>query len=108
MLHKSELGEHVDRFPADQDGRVPEHGDHWSDLNFEHGPNDPHEEGISNKERTRRRDFLDGEWWSKIIAQVNEQKKRLSQTHGGTPIRKWRDEVIDDGEPPQQPGFEVE
>ena len=43
-----------------------------------------------------------------VIAQVNEQKESLSQLPGGNPIRKWRDEVIDDAKPPQQPGFEVE
>ena len=105
MLHQSELGEHVDRFPADTDGNIPEHGDHWSDLNFDHGPNDPQEEGISDEERTRRKEYLDSEWWPKIIAQVNEQKKTLSQLPGGNPIHKWREAVIDDAEPTEQHGF---
>ena len=108
MLHKKELGEHADQFPADQDGHVPEHGDHWSDLNFEHGPNDPHEDGISDEERARRTNYLDSEWWPKIIAQVNEQKESLSQLPGGNPIHKWREEVIDAAEPPQQHGYEAD
>ena len=108
MLHKSELGEHADRFPIDQDGNIPEHGDHWSDSHFEHGPNDPHEEGISDEERARRMDYLNTQWWPKIIAQVNEEKESLSQLPGGNPIRKWREGVIDAVEPQQQHGFEVE
>lgn len=107
MLHKSELGEHADRFPADRDGNVPEHGDSWSDLNFEHGPNDPHEEGISDEERARRMQFLDAEWWPQVIAQVNDEKQKLSQLPGGNPIRKWRENVIDDAMPRQQHGFEA-
>ena len=108
MLHRSELGEHAGRFPTDQDGNVPEHGDHWGELNFEHGPNDPHENGISDEERARRMDYLNSEWWPKIIAQVNEEKNKLSRLPGGSPIRKWREQVIDAVEPRQPHGFEVE
>jgi len=108
MLHKSKLGAHAHRFPADQDGNVPEHGDHWSDLNFEHGPHDPHEAGISDEERARRTKYLDDEWWPKIVAQVHEEKEKLSQLPGGNPIHHWRDEVIDAAKPPQQHGYEAE
>ena len=107
MLHKSELGEHADRFPTDAEGIVPEEGDHWSDLTFEHGPHDPHEEGISDEERARRMEYLDNEWWPKIIAHVNEQKETLSQLPGGNPIHRWRRGVIDAAKPRQQHGFEA-
>ena len=108
MLHKSELGEHADRFPADSEGNVPEHGDHWSNLNFDHGSNDPHEEGISDEARAQRMEYLDDEWWPKIIAQVNQEKETLSQLPGGNPIHKWRAEVIDAADPPRPHGYEAE
>lgn len=106
MLHKSELGEHAHRFPTDLDGQIPEHGDHWSDMHFEHGPHDPDEPGISAEERARRIEYLDTQWWPQILAQVQTEKEKLHQLPGGNPIKKWRDEVM--REPPSPHGFEVE
>jgi len=73
MIHKSELGEHAERFPADSAGHVPEQGDDWRGMSFEHGPHDPDEKGISDEERQRRIEHLDQEWWPNVIAQVNEE-----------------------------------
>ena len=53
-------------------------------------------------------EYLDNEWWPKIIAQVNEQKTSLSQLPGGSPIHKWRENVIDAAAPREQHGFEAE
>lgn len=106
MLHQSELGDHASRFPVDQQGRVPEEGDDWRNMRFDYGSNDPHEKGISDEERRRRIDYLDQEWWPKVIAQVNAEIEKLGQLPGGSPIKKWRDVVM--REPPQPHGFEVE
>ena len=108
MLHISELGEHAHRFHAhaDKDGHVPEHGDHWTNMKFDQGANDPDEEGISEEERQRRIAHLDEQWWPNVIAKVNQEKETLSQLPGGNPIRKWRDAAMQ--EPPQAHGFEVE
>lgn len=107
MLHRSELGEHARHFPADQDGNVPEPGDHWSDLNFDHGPNDPLEAGISQEERARRTAWLNEHWWPSVIEQVNQEKHNLVRAHGINPIQRWREEVIDAAEPPVQHGFQA-
>lgn len=105
MLHISELGEHAHRFFADKDGNVPEHGDHWRNMKFDHGDNDPHEEGISEEERQRRIAYLDEQWWPNIIAQVNQEKETLSQLPDGNPIKKWREGA--NQEPPPPHGFQV-
>jgi len=106
MIHKSELGEHAERFPADSAGHVPEQGDDWRGMSFEHGPHDPDEKGISDEERQRRIEHLDQEWWPNVIAQVNEEIRQLGLLPGGSPIKKWRDQVM--REPPEPHGFEVE
>ncbi len=107
MLHITDLGEHAHRFHghADQDGNVPEHGDHWSDMKFDHGANDPHEEGISEEERNRRIAYLDEQWWPQVLAHVNQEKGALSQLPGGNPIKKWREQGTQDPPPPH--GFQV-
>jgi hypothetical protein len=106
MFHKSELGEHARRFPSDRNGNVPEHDDHWRDMEFEHGPNDPNEEGVSEEERKRRIKYLDEEWWPEVIARVNKEKEKLASLPGGNPIHRWREEVVKDE--PQPHGFRVE
>lgn len=106
MLHKSELGEHADRFPHDRDGHVPEHGDHWSDMSFEHGPHDPDEPGIGEKEKAKRTAYLDNEWWPSILGKVRDERDALAALPGGTPIKRWRDEAMQ--EPPEQHGYNVE
>jgi hypothetical protein len=106
MLHISELDEHAHRFHKDKDGNVPEHGDDWRNMKFDHGANDPDEAGISDEERQLRLAYLDDQWWPKVIAQVNQEKEALSQLPGGSPIKKWRDEAMQ--EPPTAHGFIVE
>jgi hypothetical protein len=106
MLHKSELGEHATRFPTDQDGHIPEHGDHWGDMKFDHGPNDPDEQGISDEERARRIEYLDKQWWPQVLADVNAEKGKLDGLPGGNPIKRWSEQVMHD--PPEPHGFEVE
>ena len=106
MLHKSELGKHAERFPFDLDGRIPEHGDHWGDMRFDHGPNDPEEEGIGEEERARRLEYLDTVWWPQVLADVRAEKEKLDQLPGGNPIRKWREQTMH--EPPEAHGFEVD
>jgi len=105
MFHRSELGDHAHKFPADRDGHVPEHHDHWRNMNFDHGEHDPHEPGISEEERQRRVAYLDHNWWPKIIAHVNDEKQKLAQSPQGMPIHRWRQQVME--EPPQQHGFEA-
>ena len=104
MLHESKFGDHAHKLPSDRDGNVPEAGDDWRNMNFDHGELDPHEEGISDDERARRMDQLDTQWWPQVIAQVNKQKEELGQLPGGSPIRKWREEVM--RSPHLQHGFE--
>lgn len=104
MLHRSELGEHASKFPADRKGHVPEHHDHWSKMDFDHGAEDPNEAGISAEERERRIRFLDEQWWPRVIAQVHEERAKLAKLPGGTPIRRWRESVMTDT--PVQHGFE--
>ncbi len=96
MLHISELGKYAHLFQshADNDGHVPEHGDHWSTMKFEHGDQDPNEDGITEEERLHRIAYLDEQWWPNVIAQVNQQKESLSKLPDGNPIRKWRDEAM--------------
>jgi hypothetical protein len=108
MLHLSDLGEFAHRFHlhADKNGHVPEHGDHWKQMDYNHGANDPDEEGISDEERQRRTSYLDEQWWPNILSQVNQEKDTLSQLPGGNPIRKWRETAMN--EPQQAHGFEVE
>jgi hypothetical protein len=106
MLHKSELGEHADRFPQDSDGHVPEHGDHWSDMSFEHGPHDPDEPGISAEERAKRMEYLDSQWWPSLLEKVGKQRDELAQLPGGSPIKRWREEAM--REPPSQHGYNAE
>ncbi len=105
MLHKSELGEHADRFPHDNNGHVPEQGDHWSDMAFDHGKNDPVAEGIDDAERARRTEYLDSEWWPTVLAKVGKERDALAQLPGGSPIKQWRDEVMQ--EPPTQHGYDA-
>lgn len=106
MLHKSELGEHADRFPSDQNGHVPEHDDHWSEMHFEHGPHDPDEAGISDEERARRTEYLDTQWWPQILAQVRAERENLDQLPGGNPIKRWHEQVM--RKPPDPGGIDVE
>ena len=106
MIHKSELGEHADRFPHDNDGHVPENDDHWSGMAFDHGENDPTAEGIGEAERARRTEFLDSEWWPAVLAKVREGQDTLAQLPGGSPIKRWRDVVMHD--PPPQHGYNAE
>jgi hypothetical protein len=106
MLHISELGEHAHRFLADAKGNVPEPGDHWRHMEFDHGPHDPNESGITDEERNRRIAYLDEQWWPQVLEQVNREKDHLSQLPGGNPIKKWRDDVMQT--PPNAKGFEVE
>jgi hypothetical protein len=75
-------------------------------MKFDHGANDPDEAGISDEERQLRLAYLDDQWWPKVIAQVNQEKEALSQLPGGSPIKKWRDEAMQ--EPPTAHGFIVE
>ena len=49
MLHKSHCGHHADNMPADLDVHIPEDGDDWRKMNYDHGPRNPHEEGISDE-----------------------------------------------------------
>jgi hypothetical protein len=98
MIHISDLGEYAHRFFADQDGHVPEHGDHWGNMKIDHGENDPDEEGISGEERQRRITYLNEQWWPEVIAEVNREKEELSKLPGGNPIKKWK-EAISEGSP---------
>jgi hypothetical protein len=106
MLHKSKLGEHAAHFPTDLDGHVPEPTDHWSAMNFEHGPHDPDEPGISEEEKARRVAYLDTEWWPSVLAHVEKGKSTLSALPGGNPIKHWRDVVMHEPKPAH--GFQVE
>ena len=94
MLHKSILGEHAAHFPQDEQGHIPEPGDHWSHMKFELGPNSPFEEGLSHEEREKRTQYLDQVWWPKILEHVSEGRKKLAALPEGNPIRYWR-EVVD-------------
>ncbi|MEQ8791604.1 MAG: hypothetical protein RIC55_35405 [Pirellulaceae bacterium] len=104
MLHHSKLGESARHFPQDRQGHIPDHRDHWSHMDFDHGEHDPEEPGISEEERARRVEYLDTVWWPKIIAQVNQQKKNVVDLPHDTFIRKWSQEVME--QPPEQEGFE--
>jgi hypothetical protein len=104
MLHHSKLGDLAKHFPKDRRGNVPDHRDHWSHMDFDHGEHDPDEPGISQEERERRIAYLDNQWWPKIIAQVNEQKKNLAGQPHETHIREWVEDVMK--EPPEQKGYE--
>jgi hypothetical protein len=106
MLHKSELGEHADRFPHDNDGNVPEDGDHWSAMSFEHGPHDPDEDGIDEAEKAKRTKYLDDEWWPALVAKVREERDSLAALPGGSPIKRWRDQVMH--EPHEQHGYNTQ
>lgn len=105
MLHKSELGEHADRFPQDRDGNVPEAGDHWSGMSFDHGPHDPAEPGISDEEKAKRVAYLDSQWWPDVLGKVRTERDALAALPGGSPIQRWHDEAMK--EPPQQHGYEA-
>ena len=106
MIHKDELGEHAAHFPHDQNGHIPEPGDHWSKMSFEYGPNSPDEPGIDETEKARRIEYLDKVWWPQILTHAQEGRKKLQALPGGSPIKHWRDEVIVD--PPMSHGFQVE
>ncbi len=108
MIHLSDLIEYAHWFlhHADQDGHVPEHGDHWSKMNYDHGEQDPDEPGISEAERQRRVAYLNETWWPDVIAHVNEQKEELSNLPGGNPIEKWREIAM--RHPPNAHGFGVD
>ncbi len=106
MQHKSHFGHHADKLPADRDGQIPEHGDDWRDMNYDHGPHDPEEEGIKDEEQAQRIEYLDKEWWPKIIAIANQQKSEIELSTADTPIKHW--EEIMHQHPPHSHGFEVE
>jgi hypothetical protein len=106
MLHKSKFGHHGEKLPSDLDGQIPEEGDDWRDMNFDHGPLSPDEPGISNEERTQRMEHLDKEWWPKIIAIANSQRAQIELSPADTPIKHWEDVMHQ--HPPRQHGFEVE
>lgn len=94
MLHKSILGEHAAHFPHDEEGHVPEPGDHWSKMKFQLGPNSPFEEGISHEEKAKRTEYLDKVWWPKILEHVAEGKAKLDGLPEGNPVKHWRDAVM--------------
>jgi hypothetical protein len=106
MLHKSLLGEHAVHFPCDEEGHIPEPGDHWSKMKFQLGPNSPFEEGISHAEKTKRTEYLDREWWPKVLERVAIGKARLDGLPEGNPIQHWRQEVMTDPDNPS--GFTVD
>ena len=106
MLHKKELGPHARHFPADRQGRVPESGDDWRHMEFDHGPADPAEPGISPEEKQRRLDYLDQQWWPQVIARVNQQRETLEREHGETFMKLWRECLRI--KPSEPHGFEVE
>jgi hypothetical protein len=106
MLHKSHFGHHADNMPADLDGHIPEDGDSWRKMNYDHGPRNPHEEGISDKEQAERMEYLDKEWWPKIIAIASQQRSQIELSSADTPIKHW--EEIMHQHPSLPHGFEVE
>ena len=93
MFHKSKLDEYGHRFPHDQTGQVPVHGDHWREMQFDHAGMDPHEEGISVEEQSRRMEYLNNEWWPEVLQQVHNEKQRLEAEHGETFTHHWHDIV---------------
>jgi len=106
MFHKSELGEHADKFVHDQGGHVPHEGDDWRDMNFDHGAMDPDEEGISEEEAARRTEYLDQVWWPRVIAWISDQQGHLTHVHGESFIRQWQHAIYQPAAAPS--GFDVE
>lgn len=105
MLHKDKLGEHAAHFPHDDEGHIPEPGDHWANMKFQLGPNSPFEEGISAEERARRTEYLDKVWWPAILEHAKEGRAKLRLLPDGSPIQHWRDEVMP--EPTPQHGYHM-
>lgn len=105
MFHKSHIGEHGERFPADLKGHVPVHGDCWRRMHFDHGELDPEEPGISEEERARRITYLDKVWWPQVLEKVHAERLLLEAEHGPTFMERW-DEVAHQG-PPMPHGFEA-
>lgn len=87
MFHRNELGDHGHKFPADLDLQIPEPGDDWRQMKFEHGPNDPNEPGIRPEERQRRIEFLDKQWWPEVLAKVAAAHETLPE---GSFIKRWQ------------------
>ena len=105
MFHKSKLGEYDHRFPHDQAGHVPVHRDHWQQMQFDHADMDPHEDGISGEESTRRLEYLNQVWWPAILQRVNDERQRLETEYGQTFTKHWHDIVYQS--PKTEHGFGV-
>lgn len=89
MFHKSKLEKFKASFPHDSTGHVPVHVDCWRQMEFDHADQDPNEEGISAEEKTRRIEYLDKEWWPKVLAGVREEHERLTDEHGESFMQQW-------------------
>lgn len=105
MLHKSSFEHFSGRFPHDTKGNVPVHRDHWHEMEYDHGDMDPNELGISDEEKARRIEYLNTEWWPKILEQVEEERQRLAHQHGETFMEHWKSVTHIDPEGHQ--GFEI-
>ena len=104
MFHKSKLKKFGGNFPHDKQGHVPVHVDCWRKMEFDHADQDPDAEGISEEEKARRIEYLDKQWWPKILAEVQDEHARLIDEHGESFMQHW-DSVVN--EPPHlQHGFE--
>jgi hypothetical protein len=104
MFHKSHLGEHADHFPHDLEGHIPQEGDDWRTMKFDHGEMNPHEDGITEEERAKRLDYLDEVWWPETLARVEEERSRQHRLYGESFFRRW-EEIVNQA-PPVQHGFE--
>ncbi len=105
MFHRSELAEYGTRFPHDHAGYVPVPGDHWRQMHFDHAGMDPDEEGISDQEWARRIDYLDTVWWPRVLARVNEERRRLANQCGPSFTARWERAV--NNAPVEAHGFEL-
>jgi len=73
--HKTNFGKFAPRI-TDINGYVPEPGDDWRDMRWDHGPDDPGEPGISDEERRDRFRYLDEEWWPGVLEAARLATKR--------------------------------
>ena len=93
MFHKSKLEKFDAKFPHDSKGHVPVHVDCWRQMRFDHADQDPNEEGISAEEKARRIEYLDKEWWPKVLEGVQEEHERLTDEHGESFMQQWNNIV---------------
>jgi len=77
MFHHTKFGKFGDSLPADLDGNVPEEGDDWREMNWDHGGEDISDAAVAER--------LDRQWWPAVVAEAVQKSVEATAA-----LKKWK------------------